>query len=60
MGGTSFDAGSDPIVTLAVNTGDGSVVITPLSTTVPELASLVVLGTGLIGLVAAVVGAGQP
>ncbi len=52
LGGSSFDAGDLPVVTLAANVGDGSVVISALSlppTSVPEPASLALLGASLVG-----------
>lgn len=51
-GGTSFDAGNNPLVTLAANAGDGAVTITPLAMPAPEPASLTLLGAGLLGLLA--------
>jgi hypothetical protein len=47
-GGGSFDAGTDQILVAGIQTGDGEVVITEVAT--PEPASLVLLGSALIGL----------
>ena len=47
LGGTSFDAGTNPLVTLAFESGDGSVTITAV---VPEPASLTLLGTAIAAL----------
>lgn len=54
LGGTSFDAGADPLFSLAALLGDGSVVITLVSpappASVPEPASLALLGVSLVSL----------
>jgi hypothetical protein len=47
LGGTSFDAGTNPLVTLVFESGDGSVTITAV---VPEPASLTLLGTAIAAL----------
>jgi len=49
-GGGSFDAGADPFLVARVGTGNGSVVIAPLATSVPEPAGLALFGTALVSL----------
>jgi hypothetical protein len=49
-GGGSFDTGTDPILMADSRTGNGEVVITELVPSVPEPASIVLLGAGLLSL----------
>lgn len=53
VGGTSFDVGLNPLFSIAAALGDGLVVITAVTPTppsVPEPASLALLGSGLLSL----------
>lgn len=52
LGGSSFAAGTNPLVMLDVEAADGSVTITPVSAAVPEPGSLALVATGLFGLLA--------
>jgi PEP-CTERM motif len=51
-GGGSFDAGSDQILVADFQTGNGEVIITELAATVPEPASIALLGAGLLSFAA--------
>ena len=46
------DGATKPVLGGGVNSGNGSVVITPPAVPVPELASLALFGVGLAGLLA--------
>jgi hypothetical protein len=50
FGGGSFDTGTDQILMADFHTGNGEVMITELAAAVPEPASIVLLGVGLLSL----------